>query len=73
MINNLLNENNMDSFNQGKCDDDLGNVLLSGVTGFLGIHILNELLQNENGDVYCLIRSREGISIEDRFNELEDY
>lgn len=32
------------------------NVLLTGSTGFLGIHILNELLKKTNNDIYCLIR-----------------
>lgn len=33
-----------------------GNILLTGATGFLGIHILNELLSTTNDKVYCLIR-----------------
>ena len=36
----------------------LGNVLLTGATGFLGAHVLNELMQKENGKIYCLIRRR---------------
>lgn len=35
---------------------ELGNVLLTGAVGFLGIHILNELLQSEKGHIYCLVR-----------------
>lgn len=40
---------------------DLGIVVLTGATGFLGVHILDELLkQNESVDeVYCLIRDEE--------------
>ena len=34
----------------------LGNVLLTGATGFLGIHILKDLLDNEDGHIYCLMR-----------------
>ena len=34
----------------------LGNVLLTGATGFLGIHILRELLELEDGHIWCLIR-----------------
>ena len=51
-IDKLLCENNIDSFNKGKYDDELGDILLTGVTGFLGIHILHELLENEKGNVY---------------------
>lgn len=36
----------------------LGNVLLTGATGFLGAHILDSLMKNENGKIYCLVRSR---------------
>lgn len=36
--------------------EGLGNVLLTGAVGFLGIHILNELLQSETGHIYCLVR-----------------
>ena len=34
----------------------LGNVLLTGATGFIGIHILYELLHTTKNKVYCLIR-----------------
>ena len=72
-IDKLLCENNIDSFNKGKYDDELGDILLTGVTGFLGIHILHELLENEKGNVYCLIRSKKDLTIEERLNELLDY
>ncbi len=35
----------------------LGNVLLTGATGFLGAHILDYLMREESGKIYCLIRS----------------
>ena len=34
-----------------------GNVLLLGSTGFLGSHILKELLQTTDVDIYCLVRA----------------
>ncbi len=34
----------------------LGDVVLTGVTGFLGIHILKELLDTETGHIYCILR-----------------
>lgn len=35
----------------------LGNILLTGATGFLGAHVLDQLMQEENGKIYCLVRS----------------
>ena len=32
------------------------NILITGSTGYLGIHILEEFLENEEGKIYCIIR-----------------
>ena len=34
------------------------NILLTGVTGFLGVHILDYLLKNTQSIVYCIIREK---------------
>ncbi len=34
-----------------------GAILLTGATGFLGIHLLHALLKNTQMDVYCLVRA----------------
>lgn len=44
----------------------IGNILLTGATGFLGIHILKEFLDNYNGKAYCFIRKGRVKSIEER-------
>ena len=36
----------------------IGNVLLTGVTGFLGAHLLDSYLKQETGIIYCLIRGK---------------
>jgi amino acid adenylation domain-containing protein/thioester reductase-like protein len=36
-----------------------GNILLTGATGFLGIHILHELLCTTSDTIYCLIRGKD--------------
>ncbi len=41
-----------------KSEDLLGNVLLTGANGFIGIHILHELIQNTNHKVFCLVREK---------------
>ena len=35
----------------------LESILITGVTGFLGIHLLHDFLENTNATVYCLVRS----------------
>jgi thioester reductase-like protein len=35
----------------------LGDVLLTGTTGFLGSHVLQELIDHTDAKVYCLVRS----------------
>lgn len=38
---------------------DTGNVLLTGATGFLGIHLLMELLAQTDNIIYCLVRGNQ--------------
>lgn len=33
-------------------------ILLTGSTGFLGIHLLSALLENSNAEIYCLVRGK---------------
>lgn len=35
---------------------DLGNILLTGATGYLGAHLLQRYLEDFSGDAYCLVR-----------------
>ena len=46
--------------------EPLGDVLLTGATGFLGIHILKTLLEEEQGRIVCLIRKGNFDSVENR-------
>lgn len=43
------------------------NILLFGVTGFLGIHILYYLLENTNSNIYCIIREKDNLNAIERF------
>ena len=68
----ILNENmNIPLvINENKCE----NILLTGVTGFLGIHILDEFLKKENGKIYVIIRKDPGQTINDKLiNKLHYY
>ena len=72
-INGLLRKNNLESMINGQSCDDLGNILLTGATGFLGIHILKELLETESGIIYCFVRSKGNLSGRDRLKSLLFY
>ena len=48
----------------------VGNILLAGATGYLGIHILAEYLDNDNGTAYCLVRGKNQADSEKRLGEL---
>lgn len=51
----------------------LGTVLLTGATGFLGVHILKELLDLEEGKIVCLVRGSEDETAEERLTKLYEY
>ena len=40
---------------------NLNSVLITGTTGYLGIHILYELLKNYNCKIYCLVREKNNL------------
>ena len=46
------------------------NVLLTGSTGFLGVHILDYLLKNTNCTIYCIIRQKYISSPEKRLQKI---
>ena len=52
----------------------INNVLLTGVTGFLGIHILQELLTKEKGKIYVLVRKEPGLNVKEKLiNKMHYY
>lgn len=71
-INKVLEKNNIDTFKNGELQK-LGNVLLTGSAGFLGVHILYELLHKYNGKVYCMIRDKNNNPAENRMNSIYYY
>lgn len=44
-------------------------ILLTGVTGFLGSHILANILDNTNSKVYCIIRKKNNKNVRERIKE----
>ena len=71
-IDNVLRHNVIDTFRQGECQP-LGNVMITGATGFLGIHILHELLNSEAQTIYCLVRGKTLQAAEQRLRTLLFY
>ncbi len=45
---------------------EVGNILLAGATGFLGIHILADFLDNDTGTAYCIVRGKDRSDSEKR-------
>lgn len=66
-----LNYNNVKYIDEIKDEYPLGNILLTGATGFLGIHVFKELLNNKK-HMYLLIRSK-GIDARKRLEGLAAY
>ena len=52
----ILSANTLDAYRNGE-RQPIGDVLLTGATGYLGIHILNELLSHYQGHILCPIRA----------------
>ena len=71
-INSLLARNSIESFKNGEMQE-IGDVLLTGAAGFLGIHILYELLHRYSGRVYCLLRDKNNNPAEKRLNTIYYY
>ena len=71
-INNLLQRNTLKNFLSGQ-HSRLGNVLLTGATGYLGIHILRELIDSDAEKIYCLVRGKTAEKAENRLRTLLYY
>ncbi len=54
-INALLKNNTVEAFINGKMHA-LGNIMITGATGYMGAHLLAQYLSEESGKAYCLIR-----------------
>ena len=71
-INNLLQGNTVEAFKRGE-RQQLGCVLLTGATGYLGIHVLRELIDSEATSIYCLVRGETQEKAESRLRTLLFY
>ena len=71
-IDNLLLKNNIESFVSEE-PRELGNVLITGATGFMGAHLVAEYLDNEDGIVYCMLRKGKFNSASERMRNMLFY
>lgn len=65
----LLKNNTISNINNIEYTS-IGNVLLTGVTGFLGAHVLDSFIKNTDSNIYCLIRGKDNISAIDRLKNI---
>ncbi len=74
-IDGLLAGNTLEAFNEGERMQLGRNILLAGATGFLGIHMLKELVESTGPDtvIRCLLRSKGSITPERRLREMLVY
>ena len=71
-IHALLEENTLDALRSGEMRE-LGNVWITGATGFLGVHVLRAVLQMEKGTAFCVVRGRKKLSAEMRLRSMLAY
>ena len=71
-ISELLQHNNVDTFVNGE-RQQLGNVLLTGATGYLGIHVLRQLIDSDAPTITCLVRGKNKQAAENRLKTLLFY
>ncbi len=74
-IDALLQGNTKEAIKQGTPQRLEGNILLTGATGFLGIHMLRELLEFTPKEtvIWCLLRSKGSLTAERRLREMLVY
>ena len=74
-IDTLLAGNTLEALGGGRMQSVEGQILLTGATGFLGIHMLRELVENTPEDtvIWCLLRPKGTIGTDRRLREMLVY
>ncbi|MCR4872263.1 MAG: amino acid adenylation domain-containing protein [Bacteroidales bacterium] len=71
-IDKVLENNTLEEFGKGE-HLQLGNALLTGATGYLGIHVLKELIDSDAQEIYCIVRDKDLAGAEHRLKTLLFY
>ena len=71
-IHELLSHNTLEAYRSGE-HHVVGDVLLLGATGYLGSHVLHELVVNHDGKIYCFVRPGKEDSGETRLKAMQRY
>ncbi len=74
-IDALIAKNRIENIlpNKYTANHEIGNILLIGATGFLGIHLLDYYLSTQSGIVYCLIREKDSLYPEERLKKISNF
>ena len=67
-VDKILEKNKIEYITDSR-KSEVGNILLAGATGYLGIHLLADYLDNDTGVAYCIVR---GSDKENSTNRLKD-
>lgn len=74
VVNELTARNRVETYLADTTLNDLGRVLLLGATGYLGIHVLKQLLDDKSVPmILCMVRGSKSISAESRMRTLLFY
>ncbi len=68
----VLGRNTLENVDEVR-SDAIGNVLLTGANGFLGAHILKNMIDHEDNTIYCLIRKGKASSLEKKLKNMLMY
>lgn len=68
-VNKILEKNKLEYVTVLR-EAEVGNILLAGATGYLGIHLLADYLDNDTGIAYCIVRGSDKENSTKRLKDL---
>ncbi|MGN0467298.1 MAG: SDR family oxidoreductase, partial [Acutalibacteraceae bacterium] len=71
-VNKALGRNTLEQLSAPE-EREIGNILLAGATGYLGIHVLDDFLTHDSGTAYCLVRGDNLKDSKQRFKQLLEF